>query len=85
MKTKELEMVIKVLTESQEALRNAEKELITAKRDTAFIKLLRDEEIRKLQDLVNEEGPTYIVTEKLVKIFGGSIKMPPKEEFTVDE
>ena len=62
-----------------EELTQAQGELEALKRDVYFIKLLRVDEIEKLQRLIDKD-PDYISVKDLLNIFGSELKAPKKVE-----
>lgn len=74
MKGKEFEILFKELTKAQEELTKARDEVKDMKRNFDFLVFLRNEELSRLQRLVNREQ--YITPSELADIFGDAIKIP---------
>lgn len=74
MKGKEFEILFKELTKAQEELAKARDEVKDMKRNFDFLVFLRNEELSRLQRLVNREQ--YITPSELADIFGDAIKIP---------
>lgn len=74
MKGKEFEILFKELTKAQEELIKARDEVKDMKRNFDFLVFLRNEELSRLQRLVNREQ--FITPSELADIFGDAIKVP---------
>lgn len=74
MKGKEFEILFNGLTKAQEELTKARDEVKDMKRNFDFLVFLRNEELSRLQRLVNREQ--FITPSELADIFGDAIKVP---------
>lgn len=74
MKGKEFEILFKELTKAQEELTKARDEVKDMKRNFDFLVFLRNEELSRLQRLVNREQ--FITPSELADIFGDAIRVP---------